>query len=548
VKKPTPKLDKQGFEIIPDTYVHGYHRSASVLYKQPSETTGRSTTVKYATLAPLSEYYAQERVDYKVTQGSFTIKPGGTKEILIPLLPTADFSRSSEKPLRIRFDTPLTANIVKRINLVNYLQTPISNSLPASVTGLVLTGTGDISGIGNQRNNDISGNDGSNFLDGREGDDILSGFAGNDTLLGGDGFDYLIGGDGNDLLIGTRGLDVSTPEIDILTGGWGNDTFVLGLPSSPFYLSIRGNDSNLYSPISFDELKAIMGTTGTNPKMTPASDSLVQMYLGPLNRAMQEFGINTPRRQRAFLANVAVESGNLSDIDENWGPTAAQKLYEPGSRKATELGNTQKGDGFLYRGRGLIQVTGRANYKAIGKLLNLDLVKNPELATSSPELAARVSGGWWVQRAGINQAADNENFELVMKKVGGAHPANRRLVYEVAKQQIPDATYPGGGSSEYAIIKDFSVDGFGYDNDKIQLSGKPEDYVAYIPPSAGFALFGNQYLAYSEDLLLYNRNSMDLIAIFEKPNLGGLVVDDALFGDYQSGFAVSTSHHMFSYV
>ena len=77
-----------------------------------------------------------------------------------------------------------------------------------------------------------------------------------------------------------------------------------------------------------------------------------------LESAMADYQINTTIRIAAFLAQIGHESGGLKWLSELWGPTPAQSRYE--GRK--DLGNVQPGDGFLYRGRGFIQLTGRANY------------------------------------------------------------------------------------------------------------------------------------------------------------------------------------------
>ena len=92
-----------------------------------------------------------------------------------------------------------------------------------------------------------------------------------------------------------------------------------------------------------------------------------------LDAAMREFGIDTPPRQAAFLAQLAHESGELRYMEEIWGPTAAQRRYEPPGSLAARLGNTQPGDGLRYKGRGPIQVTGRANYRRYGGLLGLEV-------------------------------------------------------------------------------------------------------------------------------------------------------------------------------
>jgi predicted chitinase len=117
-------------------------------------------------------------------------------------------------------------------------------------------------------------------------------------------------------------------------------------------------------------------------------------YLPFLAEAMEDHEINTPLRAAAFLAQIAHESAELKFMQELWGPTAQQKKYEPPSDLAKDLGNTQPGDGFRYRGRGPIQITGRANYKKYGELLGVDLVGNPDMA-AKPEYAfqSRASSG-----------------------------------------------------------------------------------------------------------------------------------------------------------
>ena len=83
-------------------------------------------------------------------------------------------------------------------------------------------------------------------------------------------------------------------------------------------------------------------------------------FLPIIESASVDFEINTPKRMAAFLAQVGHESGGLHWLTELWGPTPAQSRYEG----RADLGNTQKDDGFKYRGRGLIQITGRSNSSA----------------------------------------------------------------------------------------------------------------------------------------------------------------------------------------
>lgn len=144
---------------------------------------------------------------------------------------------------------------------------------------------------------------------------------------------------------------------------------------------------------------------------------------------MAEFGIDTPTRQAAFLAQIGHESGGLHWSVEIWGPTEAQRRYE-GRR---DLGNVQIGDGFRFRGRGLIQTTGRANYVATGKALGVDLIAKPELL-ALPELAARSAAWYWKSR-NLNALADAGDFERITRKINGGlnGQAERIALWESAR-------------------------------------------------------------------------------------------------------------------
>lgn len=162
-------------------------------------------------------------------------------------------------------------------------------------------------------------------------------------------------------------------------------------------------------------------------------------YLPHIEAAMAEFGIDTPARQAAFLAQIGHESGGLHWSTEIWGPTPAQTRYE--GRK--DLGNSQAGDGYKFKGRGLIQTTGRANYQATGTALGLDLVAHPELL-AEPELAAR-SAGWYWQSNGLNAFADAGDFDGVSdlinrgqktQRIGDTNGYAGRLALFTAAQEV----------------------------------------------------------------------------------------------------------------
>src|SRR5687767_12580681 len=139
-----------------------------------------------------------------------------------------------------------------------------------------------------------------------------------------------------------------------------------------------------------------------------------------LQAAMTEFAIDTPARAAAFLAQLAHESGQFRFMEEIWGPTPAQRRYEPVSTLAANLGNTEPGDGKRFKGRGPIQITGRANYRRFGDLLGTDLVADPARA-ALPELAFRIAGLFWWKK-GLNELADratHEAFREITRRING---------------------------------------------------------------------------------------------------------------------------------
>lgn len=145
--------------------------------------------------------------------------------------------------------------------------------------------------------------------------------------------------------------------------------------------------------------------------MPYATDENVKKFLPYLNDAMRTFEINTPLRMAHFLAQLGHESGSLRYVRE----LASGKAYE--GRK--DLGNVQPGDGVMYKGRGLIQLTGRANYEAFNGFLDDDVnvVEHPE-KVEEPELAALVAGWFW-WKTGLNKLADKDDVLAVTKRVNG---------------------------------------------------------------------------------------------------------------------------------
>ncbi|MEJ7616424.1 MAG: peptidoglycan-binding protein [Pyrinomonadaceae bacterium] len=179
------------------------------------------------------------------------------------------------------------------------------------------------------------------------------------------------------------------------------------------------------SVINDEILKQIM------PRLPQAK---LASYLPFLKQAMEEFSINSPLRAAAFLAQVAHESGEFKFMEEIWGPTDAQRRYEPVSKLARGLGNTEPGDGKRFKGRGPIQVTGRSNYRMYGQLLGVDLISDPNVA-ATPEVAFRIAGLYW-HRNGLNELADQQMLRTITKRINGGFNglAERLKYYEQAKR------------------------------------------------------------------------------------------------------------------
>lgn len=167
-------------------------------------------------------------------------------------------------------------------------------------------------------------------------------------------------------------------------------------------------------------------------QIMPLAKKLAWTFERPLNDAMEEFAISTPERAAAFLAQLAHESGQLQYVREIWGPTKQQSKYErnfaaawPPTQEdqtnnvAHALGNTQKGDGAVFKGHGLIQITGRANHRKCSRALYGDdrLLTAPELL-EEPDEAARSAGWFWSSR-NLNGLADKGEFRAITKKING---------------------------------------------------------------------------------------------------------------------------------
>lgn len=185
--------------------------------------------------------------------------------------------------------------------------------------------------------------------------------------------------------------------------------------------------------MSPDTLAAIMG----------CNIGLAAKWADPIAAAMEEYAIDTSKRQAAFLAQVGHESGRLRFVRELWGPTPTQLRY---SGRA-DLGNTQRQAiayaqaagmdvGRFYSGRGLIQVTGYTNYARTASRLGIECAQIPELLCE-PINAARSAGDFW-QDHGLNELADEGQFETITRRVNGGLNGyqDRCVLWDTAKRVL----------------------------------------------------------------------------------------------------------------
>jgi putative chitinase len=161
-------------------------------------------------------------------------------------------------------------------------------------------------------------------------------------------------------------------------------------------------------------------------------------WVEPLNETFAKYEINTPKRQACFLGQCMHESSGFKFLKENLnysakGLVATWPSRFPNIEYASEyerkperiankvysgrMGNTEEGDGAKYIGRGLIQLTGKDNYKAVTEALGVDLLANPHLL-EEPRYAA-LSAGWYWNKKGLNATADANDIETMTKRING---------------------------------------------------------------------------------------------------------------------------------
>ncbi len=148
--------------------------------------------------------------------------------------------------------------------------------------------------------------------------------------------------------------------------------------------------------------------------------------------ALKRYGIDTPLRVSHFLGQAAHESDGFRTLQEY----ASGSAYEG----RQDLGNVRRGDGRRFKGRGIFQLTGRANYAKVGQRLGVDLVNNPELAATA-EISVLTACEYWNSRQ-LSKAADADNIKIITKKInGGYNGLTERIRYTNKARQIVDEIF-----------------------------------------------------------------------------------------------------------
>ena len=187
-------------------------------------------------------------------------------------------------------------------------------------------------------------------------------------------------------------------------------------------------------------------------QILPNAGQVAGVFVPVLNAAMSRYQIVGSKRIAAFIAQVGHESGQLTRLVENlnysadalrktWPSRFDAELATAVARKPEQIaniaygnrmGNTEQGDGWKHRGRGLIQITGRANYIDCGEALGLDLIAQSELL-EKPQHAC-MSAAWFWATNGLNTLADAGKFDAITQRINGGQngSADRKALYAKA--------------------------------------------------------------------------------------------------------------------
>lgn len=172
-------------------------------------------------------------------------------------------------------------------------------------------------------------------------------------------------------------------------------------------------------------------------------DELASKWLEGINKCLERFEINTPLRTAHFLSQIAHESGNFKHVEENLNYSAkalrtvfgkyfdddahAEQYHRKPKQIASRVyanrmgnGDEESGEGWEYRGRGLIQLTGKENYQKFSEACGEDVVAYPDLIPQRPDLCVLTAGWYWDSR-GLNSFADDDDIRQITRRINGGY-------------------------------------------------------------------------------------------------------------------------------
>ncbi|AWB67504.1 glycoside hydrolase family 19 [Saccharobesus litoralis] len=194
--------------------------------------------------------------------------------------------------------------------------------------------------------------------------------------------------------------------------------------------------------------------------MPKAKSENIDFYLPAINSQLSNFAIDTPLRVAHYIAQIAHESGSFRYKVENlnYSANALRAVFskyfpdddsaDAHARQPEKIanvvyanrmgnGDTASGEGWQYRGRGLIQLTGKENYEKCGLSLGLDLIAQPELLEDDPDAAVGAACWYWDSRQ-LNEYADEDDIKAITRRINGGYNGldDRQAYLERAKQVL----------------------------------------------------------------------------------------------------------------
>ena len=196
---------------------------------------------------------------------------------------------------------------------------------------------------------------------------------------------------------------------------------------------------------------AVIGASTLLAISPKASPLLVKPLGTALARVLPRYDIVTVLRLSHFLSQAAHESDGFRTLSEYGGPAYFAK-YDGRS----DLGNVMPGDGARYHGRGIFQLTGRANYRTYGKLLGIDLEADPDRA-AEPELSLEIACLYWRQKH-LNAYAEQDDCVAITRLINGGRNGltDRRAKLVIAKREVAAAFAAGMTTSDpkhYPVLR-----------------------------------------------------------------------------------------------